>query len=114
MVDLEADLRIEAGGRFVEKDDGGFVDKRQGQRQALLLPAGEGRILSRTLLPQMETLQELFERRLEGIEGGEEFERLIDGHLVGQVGGLERDADTVFHSGRVVRRVEPKDENLAG
>jgi hypothetical protein len=41
--DQVAGLRVEAGGRFVEKDHVGVVDQRPGQRQAPLHAAGQRR-----------------------------------------------------------------------
>ncbi len=51
-VNLEARLRIEAGRRFVEKQHLRIVEQGQGQREALLLSAGERDVVRPRAFPR--------------------------------------------------------------
>ena len=52
LVNFQARLRIEAGGRFVQEQHLRIVEQRQGERQALLLAAGELGVLGCRAFPR--------------------------------------------------------------
>ena len=58
LVDFEAHLRVEAGGRLVEKQHLRIVEQRQREREALLLAAGELAVERVALLPELQALEQ--------------------------------------------------------
>ena len=57
VVNFAADLRVEAGGGFVEENDPGIVDERDSKSQALFLAAGQLGVESVALFFEAEALE---------------------------------------------------------
>src|ERR1700674_5993606 len=76
VVNLPANLRIEAGGRLIEKQDFWFVDERHGESEALLLPAGKLVVKCVALFLETKAFEQLFGIAAPFIEAGEEAQRL--------------------------------------
>jgi hypothetical protein len=93
VVDFAADLRVESGRRFIEKHDARIVHQRHGQRQALLLAAGELGVERIFLFFESESREQLGRAPAAGVEAAEEVQGFANAHLVGQRGGLQRRAD---------------------
>jgi len=101
VVNFAADLWVEAGGGFVEENDFGIVDERDGESEALLLAAGKLGVESIAFFFEPETLDKFFRFAVALIKTGEEIERFLDAKFVGQGGGLKRGADFVFEGGGI-------------
>lgn len=64
---LETGGTVQAGGGFVEEHDRRIVDQLQGDRETLLLAAGQIPGHSATMLLQAQSVEDLFDlRRIEG------------------------------------------------
>ena len=59
LVNLQARLRIQAGGGLVQEQHLRIVQQRQRQRQALLLTAGKLRVERFAFLPKLQPLQQI-------------------------------------------------------
>src|SRR5438445_6945525 len=89
VVNLAADLRIEAGGGLVEKEHARIVYERHGEGEALLLSAGKLAVEGIALFFQAEALEQLFGVAAAFVEACEETKRFDDAQFVGQGSGLQ-------------------------
>ena len=87
------DCGIEAGGRLVQEEQLGVADQGAGQRQPLLLAAGERAHPGLGLLPELHHGDDVVRRRAALVEAAEELHRLLHGELLRELGLLERDAE---------------------
>ncbi len=95
-VDLKAYLRIKSGGGLVEEEQRWIVDEPQSDGEALFLSAGEGGVEGIALLRELQALQQIVRFQRAAVERTEDLQGLDDPDFVGQVGGLQADADTVL------------------
>jgi len=63
-VDFEANLGVEAGGGFVEKEQGRVIDESEGDGEPLLLSAGKGGIEGLALVFELEALEQVIGRSM--------------------------------------------------
>ncbi len=113
VVDFAAHLRIEAGGRLVEKYDLRIVHQRHGQRQALLLAAGEMAVERVALFFELESAQQVVRVRALAIELREKLEGFVHAELVRQGSGLQYGADLLLEVIAACLRIEAADAHLA-
>jgi len=113
VVDFAADLGVEAGGGLVEEKNARIVDESHGQREALLLAAGEFAVESVAFFDEAETFEEFFGIAAAGIEAGEKFDGFESFQFVGQRSGLESGADFVFEFYGVAMGIETADADAA-
>ena len=111
---LAACLRVEARGQLIEDRDLRFADEREGNREALLLAAGQIPILRVALRGQPEVVDEGFRILGIGVEGREQLDGLGDRHAVGELALLELDADECPQAIAIVLRIEPENPDRAG
>jgi hypothetical protein len=71
VVNLAANLRVEAGGGLVEKQYLRIIHQRHGQSEALFLAAGKLVVESVPLFLELKTFQERFSVGTAGVEVGE-------------------------------------------
>ena len=95
-VDFETHLRVEPGGGLVEKEQRRVVDQTQRNGQPLLLSARKRGVESLALVPELQALQQIVRIEHAAVERAEKMQRFDDLDLVGQIGGLQADADAVF------------------
>ena len=113
-VDFEAHLRVEAGGGLVEKEQRRVVDQTQRDGEALLLAAGERGVEGVALVPELQALQQIVRIQHAAVERAEEVQGFDDLDLVGQIGGLQADADAVFELLLLLVGIEVEDADVAG
>ncbi len=82
-------LRVETGGQLVQEDQLRVRQERQGDEQALLLPAGQFREGGVAFLLQPQLGEQFLPVGRFGVERGVQVERLPDLHPVRQVGLLQ-------------------------
>ena len=104
---------VEAGGQLVEDDQARAADEGEGDRQALLLAAGQLPVAGVALLRQAQAGDERLGVGVRGVEGRVQVDRLGDGQLVGQLALLELDADQLPGLGAVPVRVDAEDPDAA-
>ena len=95
--------RVEPGGHLVEKDELRIVDQRQGDEQALALPAGEPVKGGLALVREAPLLHDLPPVVPAGGDRGEQVERLPHAHVVGQRRLLQLGADAAAQLARLGR-----------
>ena len=113
-MDFQAHLRVEACSGFVKKEQGGVVDQAKRDGEALLLATGERGIVGIALILKLQALQQHVGVRHPAVEGTEEFQSFVDLDLIGQVGGLETDADAVLELLLLFVGIIAEHENVAG
>src|SRR5690348_11568091 len=85
-------LRIEAGRRLIEEQHIGIVDERDGEQQALLLPAGELAIVAPGELLERAQAQHLVDRQPVVVQSAEQADALAHREEILQCSLLEEDA----------------------
>src|SRR5258706_5400588 len=105
VVNFEANLRVESGGRFVEKHDLRIVYEGEGDGDALFLAAREFRVGAIAFFPDLQALHQRIIVGIARIEGAEQFEGFLHQQLVGQIGGLQADADAVLERANFSRGI---------
>ena len=91
--ELAAGLRIESGGRLVEKQEVGIADQGNRQGEALFLPARQRHDARVALFLELDQGNQFVGRRTSSVEAAEEPQRLDDRQLVGELGVLQLDAE---------------------
>src|SRR6185436_9394224 len=89
--ELATRLRIESGGRLVEKQQLRIPDERAGDGEPLLLSAGQSADAGQSLLAELDLIDDLANVACLTVEALEKRERLVDGELLGELGILELD-----------------------
>ncbi|MBI4950708.1 MAG: PAS domain S-box protein [Myxococcales bacterium] len=108
-----ARLRVEAGRRLVEEEDRRVGHERAGDREALLLAAGEVLAAGALLLAQGYEIEHFVDRLAASVEGAEERERLAHRELGLEVRLLERDAEPLAQPRRVLLPAATEQGDLA-
>ena len=108
--ELATRLRIESGGRLVEKQQLRIPDERAGDGEPLLLAAGQGPDARQSFLTELDLIDDLADVARLAVEALEEGERLVDGQLLGELGILELDAEQLAQL--VLVRFPPAAEDL--
>src|SRR5580704_788393 len=105
--------RVEAGRQLVEDDEAGAADESEGDREPLLLPAGQLPVASAALFRQAKASEERLGVGVPWVEGRVQVDRLGDGDLVGQLALLELDADQLPCLGAVTVGVDAEHPDRA-
>jgi small GTP-binding protein len=92
--DLPARGGVEPGGRLIEKEHLRIADQRTGERQALLLPAGELAYEGPTLLLEADRGERLLGPEPLAIEAAKQLGELDDAELLGEACLLQLHAET--------------------
>ena len=111
---VAARLRVESGRQLVEDRDPWLTDEREGDRQALLLAAGEVAVRRVALLAETQLIDQRAWIGRIVVERREQLEGLADGHPVGQLALLELDADEAAQALAVPAGIEAQDPDRAG
>ena len=111
---LAARLRVEAGGRFVEKQQVGVADQRAGQREALFLAAGEIADSGVAFFLQLNQSNGILWRRTLAEEAAKELNRFQNRKFVGKLCFLELDPQALAEFGGVGLPVQAEDFDHAG
>ena len=114
IANFQPHLRIEAAGRLVEKKHLRIVDQREGDREPLLLPAGERGVSRVLFFPKLQTFEQSVAVHGAGVERAEKFQGFLHRNFVGQIGRLQADADSVFQLLLLPIRIEIEHLHLAG
>jgi len=114
VVQIAADLGIEAAGGLVEEEEGGIVYECKGKGETLALAGGEGFEAGIGFVCEGEAVEELRRRDGAGVECGEEVEGFARGDGVLEGGGLEDGADGALDGGGMEAGVEAGDVDGAG
>ena len=114
VANLETDLRIESGGRFVEKEHLRIVDKRERESEALLLSAGKRGVIRVFFFPKLKTFQQRIAIDRATVKRGEEFERLVHRNFVRQIRRLQTDADAILQLLLLPVGIESEHRHFAG
>src|SRR5688572_8771507 len=107
-------VRIEPGGRLVEKQQVRIAGERAGEREALFLAAGELADTARPLAFELDNLQQIVDRPPARVERTKEPQRLLDGQLVGELRLLQLDAEPLAQRSFVMAPAQSKYLDLAG
>src|SRR6476661_3733806 len=113
VVNLAANLGIEAGGRLIEEENFGIVDEGHGKSETLFLAARKLAVKGVALFFEAEALEKFFGIAAAFVEAGEEAESLHDAKFIGKRSGLQSGADFVFQGLRITLRVETADRDAA-
>ncbi len=105
--EVAARLRVEPGGRLVEKQDLRLIHECCRYREPLALATRELRLLLTRALLQVDLTQERQLVDLELVAGGEEPHGLARGQVVGERARLQLDADPALHTGWIGEHVDP-------
>src|SRR5271163_1098043 len=84
VVDFAADLRVEAGSRFVKKENFGIVDEGHSEGQPLFLAARKLAVKGIALFFEPETFQKIFRIAAAFVKAGEEPQSFHDAKFVGK------------------------------
>src|ERR1039458_3373757 len=95
-MNLHPDLRIKPSGGLVQKDELRIVDQSQSQRQPLFLTAGKRTVEGIPLFFQLQTLQQLIQVHVAGVERREHLHGFVDAYLLRQVRRLQANPDAVL------------------
>src|SRR5580704_2442967 len=112
-MDLQPDLRIEPSRRLIEKQQRRIINQTQRNRQPLLLPAGQRGVESVALLFELQALEQFERIEHPAVKRAEQLQRLDHFYFVGQIGGLQADADPVFQLRFLLVRIEVEDAHVA-
>ena len=112
--EVAAGLGIEAGGRLVEEEDLRVVDQRGGDRQPLLLSAGELLGLAVRLFRQLDLAQVPPGIDPAVIAGGEDVDQLDEREVLEERRALKLNADDRFDGGGLFANVAAFDVDAAG
>src|ERR1041385_5404378 len=99
--ELPPRLRVEPGGRLVEEEELGIGHQRAGERQPLLLAAGELADPGVALLAELHRGEHVVDGTGTAVEAPEELDRLRHGELLGELGLLERDPEALAERARI-------------
>ncbi len=113
-VDFEAHLRVEAGGRLVEKEQRGVVDQAHRDGEALFLASAQSLVESVALFFELQAAEQHAGVHGSAVERTEKMEGLDHPNFVRQVGGLQANADAVFQLPVLLIGVEPENADFAG
>src|ERR1039458_4630425 len=80
-MNLHPDLRIKPSGGLVQKDELRIVDQSQSQRQPLFLTAGKRTVEGIPLFFQLQTLQQLIQVHVAGVERRDRLHGFVDADL---------------------------------
>src|SRR5216684_2458552 len=111
VVNLAANLRIEAGGGLIEEEDFGIVDERHGEGQALLLAARKLAVEGVSFLFEAEALEQFVRFAATFVKASEKPQSFYYAELVGERSGLQCGADLVFQRRGITLRIEAANGN---
>ena len=112
--ELAAGLRVEPGGRLVEKEELGVAHQRAGEREPLPLAARELADARSRLLAELYQVDDLRGIGAARIEAPEQADRLRHRELLGELGLLERDPEQLTELAVVGAPAPAQDHDLAG
>ena len=92
-----ARLRIEARGRLIEEEQVGLIDERAGEREPLLLSAGEVLVPCVPFLLEPDFGQHVVDGPAPAVESRKEGDRFEHGHLLFELRLLELDANALAY-----------------
>ena len=111
--ELAAGLGIEAGGGFIEEDHLRIPHQGAGEREALLLAAGEIAHPRAGFLFEFHQADDFLRRGAALEEAAEERDRFADRKFFGKLRLLKLDAEALAKFGRIVAPVEAQQFDLA-
>ncbi len=114
IANLEADLRVESGGGFVEEQELRFIDQSEREGEALLLAAGQGRVGGIFFFLKLQAFQQRFAVSVAGIKRCEKIERFTHGDLVGKIRRLQTNADAILQFLLLAVGIEIKNFHVPG
>ena len=110
---LAARLRVEPGGRLVEKEHLGLANQGAGDGQALALPARQLAHPGGPLFLQLDVGEQSRERPRPAVEAAKEREQLRHGQLLRQVGLLQSHPDALAQLALVAIPAQAEQLDLA-